>query len=106
MTDLTIDTKQKCKLCGGTFTVRDLLRLADHYWPELDVVCCKAPCCDHTEELRIENGTIERGYVYAAGAPHFAGMEEYDVPTLELEKKKRDLVFTLDGERRHIKQGH
>jgi len=88
MTNLTIDSIQKCKLCGGSFTVRAVLDLANHFWPEVDVVVCGSPCCDHREELRVEDGKVERGYVYAAGSAHFCGMEEYDVPTLEVETKR------------------
>jgi len=36
-------------------------------------------------------------YEDAAGSPHFAGMEEYDAPTLTIERQDTRLVFSLDG---------
>ncbi|MBN1269339.1 MAG: hypothetical protein JXB04_07120 [Kiritimatiellae bacterium] len=105
MTLPTIDSPQTCRLCGGRFTVRALLDRITHFWPEVDVVVSDSPCCHTAEELRIEDRKVERGYVYAAGAPHFCGMEVYDAPTLELKEKQDTLVFVLDGKERTVAQG-
>jgi hypothetical protein len=99
---MTFDSPQTCRLCGGTFTVRALVEGLTHFWREVDVAVAEAPCCRATEELRIVNGRVERGYVYAAGAPHFCGMEVYEVPGLRGVAKGDALVFELDGVRRDI----
>lgn len=95
-----IDDARACGLCGGSFTVRELLDRVASFWPEVDVVVSRSACCGGPEELRISDGLVERGYVYAAGAPHFCGMEEYVVPGLEVREKGDRLVFALDGDER------
>ncbi|MDF7809642.1 hypothetical protein P4E94_19545 [Pontiellaceae bacterium B12219] len=102
MKNTTIDTIQKCKLCGGRFTIREVLSQPKYFWPEVDVVVCKASCCDHKEELSIKNNKVERGYVYAAASPHFCGMEIYDVPSLQLIENKDRLVFIFDGKKHEV----
>lgn len=92
-----IDAQQACNLCGGRFTIRAIIERISSFWPEVDVVVSETPCCHALEELRIENKRVWRGYIYAAGAPHFCGVEEYEVPTLELKRKDSVLVFELDG---------
>jgi hypothetical protein len=99
---MTFDAPQTCRLCGGSFTVRGLVEAVTHVWSAVDVAVSKAPCCGVPEELRLTNGRVERGYVYAAGAPHFCGMEVYEVPGLRGVAKGDALVFELDGVRRDI----
>ncbi len=94
---MDIHQEQNCRLCGGKFTVKDILELADYYWPSIDVLVCRSPCCEKTEELQLEEGQIERGYVYAAGAPHFAGMQLYKVPGLNVAKSSRAITYTVNG---------
>jgi hypothetical protein len=94
---MDIHQEQICRLCGGKFTVGGILELADFYWPRIDVLVCKSPCCEKTEELQLADGQIERGYVYAAGAPHFAGMELYKVPGLRVVKSSRAIKYTVSG---------
>jgi len=106
MKDPTIDTAQVCKLCGGAFTIRGILDHISYYTPAVDVVVAEGPCCHHTEELRIEEGKVVRGYVYAAGTSHFCGMEDYIVPGLELIEKTERLVFVLDGLKRVVPIEH
>ncbi len=94
---MDIFERQKCKICNGNFSIKSILDLAECYWAELDVLICKSPCCDSNEELMLSDGQIERGYVYAAGAPHFAGMEQYNVVGLTVVKDSKSLIYTLDG---------
>ena len=79
-----IDERQPCCMCGGTFTVRALIEAADRYWPSLNVVYSRSPCCQSQQELSVHTNKIIRGYTYAAGEPHFCGMEEYDAPGIDL----------------------
>ena len=92
---MDLDQPQTCKLCGGEFTVYGILSFAQYYWPELDVLVCKSPCCKRREELQLKEGAIERGYVYAAASAHFAGMELYKAPNLQVTKSSKSIVFNL-----------
>jgi hypothetical protein len=91
-------------LCGGTFTVRAVLESAEKYWPMLDVVFATRPCCGAREELQLRPNGVWCGYLYAAGAPHYAAMEEYAAPGLELFSSPNGLRFTLDGRKFEIPQ--
>ena len=102
---MTIDDTRTCPLCGGSFTVRALLDRVASFWPEVGVVVSGVPCCGRPEELRISDGLVERGYVYAAGSPHFCGMEEYVVLGLKVREKGDRLVFVLDGDERTVERG-
>ncbi|MBL8046452.1 MAG: hypothetical protein JNL09_07925 [Anaerolineales bacterium] len=93
----TIDTPQTCVLCGGTFTVRAVLEAAEKYWPWLDVVFATRPCCGGREELQLRPNVVWCGYLYAAGAPHYAAMEEYAAPGLTLSASANGITFMLDG---------
>lgn len=94
---LTIDSPQTCKLCGGTFTLRAVLEAAEKYWPALDVTFAARPCCGARDELQLRPNIVWHGYLYAAGQPHFAGMEEYAVPGLTVRAGLDGITFTLDG---------
>lgn len=94
---MDINHQQTCKLCGGNFSVGEILSFAEFYWPELDVLVCKSPCCQKSEELQLSEGVVERGYVYAAGSPHFAGMEVYKAPNLHVSKRSQAIIFNLGG---------
>jgi hypothetical protein len=94
---MDINHEQECKLCGGEFSVQGILSLAEYYWPELDVLVCKSPCCQKSEELQLKAGVVERGYVYAAGSAHFAGMELYKAPNLKVSKSSQAITFNLSG---------
>jgi hypothetical protein len=94
---MNINEEQQCKLCAGHFTIIGILDNAQSYWPELNVLHCQSPCCKKTEELQLKTGQIERGYVYAASSPHFAGMEQYQVPDLVVSKTSKALTFKLNN---------
>ena len=54
-------------------------------------------CCDRCgarTEARIEHGKILLGYVYAAGAPHFASMVEIAATNLVVSHEPDALVVT------------
>ncbi|WP_309708001.1 hypothetical protein [Armatimonas sp.] len=97
---MTIDTPQTCRLCDGTFTIRALLEAASQHWSALNVMISTSPCCKKQEELEIQTNKVIRGYVYAAGAPHFCGMEEYDAPGLALERREGRVWLLWEGTER------
>ena len=92
-----LDELQSCPLCGGTFTVLALIEAAFRYWPALNVVYSRSPCCQVQEELEIHTDKVIRGYIYAAGAPHFCGMDEYDAPGLKLDRHGEDYGLWWDN---------
>ena len=94
---MDINKEQKCRICDGSFTLKGILDRAEHYWPELDLLICKSPCCNKPEEIQIKDGQIVRGYVYAAGSPHFADMEHYTAPGLTVSKSMDSITYELHG---------
>ncbi|HSJ52604.1 MAG TPA: hypothetical protein VLC52_02565 [Anaerolineae bacterium] len=99
-----IDAAQRCLRCGGSFTVRALVERIAWFWPEVDVAVSALPCCQAVEELRLEDRKVWRGYVYAAGAPHFSPMEACEAPALVLKRNDSVLVFELDGVERVVER--
>ena len=94
---MPIDDPQPCRLCGGTFTIRALIEAAFRYWPSLNVVYSRSPCCQSQEELEVHSNKVIRGYTYAAGAPHFCGMEEYDAPGIVLACQGHDYCLCWEN---------
>jgi len=84
---MSLDSPIRCTRCKGTFTVRALVKAASQHWAALNVTITSTPCCQAREELEIVPGKVTRGYIYAAGAPHFCGMEEHEAPGLALERR-------------------
>ncbi len=84
--------------CKKTLTVGELLDAATHYDASLEIVIVKCPACAAQSEVRVSNDEIGLGYIYAAGAAHFAEMERFDVPGLAASITGTSLVVTL-GER-------
>jgi len=82
--------------------MRAILEAAESYWPALDVVFAVRPCCGARDEMQLQPNTLWHGYVYAAGAPHFAGMDEYAAPGLSVRAGLDGLTFTLDSRAFHL----
>ena len=85
-----------CHFCKQTYSPMDLIRKAESYRPETDVIRTVSPCCGHKEEIRLFRGKLERGYIYAAGAPHFSAEETYDVPGLICIQKNDGIRITVN----------
>ena len=100
-----IDTKINCALCGGEYTVRDAVLLANEAYRELDVVSAKTPCCSRREELWLRDAIVSRGYVYAAGQAHFADMENYEAPGLVVEYSDDEVSLRLGDYETTITRG-
>lgn len=97
------NTPISCSRCEGSYTVLDLVERAEDWWRNVDVVRSTTPCCAAREEIRIEPGKVGRGYVYAAGGPHFCGMVEYVCPEISDRKDSEEgLSFSLRGEGRWV----
>ncbi len=74
-----------------------MLDAVTRFDPSLDVVIVTCPSCAAASEVRLETGAIGWGYVYAAGAPHFAEMERDDVNDLRTSRDGDALVVTFEG---------
>jgi hypothetical protein len=84
--------------CKKELDVCEMLDATTKYDGALDIVFVKCPACAAQSEVRVSNGEIGVGYVYAAGAPHFAEMSRIDVPGLTAASEGSGLIVTL-GER-------
>ena len=89
-----VDDPIRCDACGQNYTVRQLLVAAYRCLPDLRITQCQTPCCGKPEELFLCDDQISRGYLYAAGAPHFAAMEEYAAPGLAVNYGPDRLLIT------------
>lgn len=72
----------KCVRCNSKYSITELFPFAIEYKAKLNVVIAKCPHCDSKKEIQILSGKIIYGYIYAAGEPHYCGMEEYSLDDL------------------------
>ena len=91
-------TPPPCWQCGAPFTADAWLDALVDWWAAVNVVRLACPACSAVEELSLETDAFERGYVYAAGTAHFAGMERYPLAGLAIRGFAAHLEVTL-GER-------
>jgi hypothetical protein len=91
-----------CWSCGAPFTPQRWLGGLMDWWARVNVTRLQCPACGQIEELSLADGGFERGYTYAAGSPHFAGMEPFDLPGLRVTAHADALEVTLDGETRRL----
>lgn len=68
--------------CGTILTLDELMAAVSAYLPECDVALMRCPRCGDQSEIQIRPDEIRLGYLYAAGAPHFATVFTTDVPGL------------------------
>ena len=99
-----LDTTIPCKLCGGEYTVRQLIAAADKCYRTLQVISARTPCCQSVEELWLRNGIASRGYVYAAGQAHFADMENYHAPDMVVTYSPEQVSLRLGDQERIIER--
>lgn len=93
----------RCGRCGADVAAAELLAGVEWYWSALGVFSGRSPCCGGVEEVRLRDGELTRGYVYAAGAPHFCPVEAYPVAGLRVEHG--DLVRVVwDGGQRTVER--
>jgi len=92
-----INIEITCKNCGKTFTIRDLIVNIKDCYVNLNVFRTITSCCESYEELALENGLALRGYVYAAGQPHFAAMEKYDADDLSVDYSENDVQVEFEN---------
>ena len=87
-----------CFGCQHELSALTFLRGVTDWWPRLDAAQHICPVCGHREELRLVQGKIELGYVYAAGTAHFAGMKTVELPGLEIVPGEHGLTMRCEGQ--------
>jgi hypothetical protein len=92
-----------CQVCREKFDAIDLLRNAVEYSPTTQTIRSFTPCCHSEETIRIHYKKLERGYIYAAGGPHFSPEEEYAIGDLDYEEADHVLKFAFNNEAKEIK---
>lgn len=95
-------TPPPCWQCGAPFTADAWLDALVDWWAAVNVVRLTCPACSTVEELSLGIDAFERGYVYAAGTAHFAGMEHYPLPGLAIRGFATHLEVTLGGRLRSL----
>ena len=97
----SLESNIECLGCHRTFPLVALLDASFDHWPRLEVIQTRTPCCGGKEEIRVSKGLIERGYVYAAGAPHFSSEQQFRVDDLSIETTEGAVVLVY-GDRRTV----
>jgi hypothetical protein len=87
-----------CLWCKSDFEPRELLALSNLFWPEINVVVTRTPCCDKPEEVRVETGRITLGYSYGAGSAHFCGMIDIEIDGLTVVLTSETIQISFAGQ--------
>jgi len=95
-------TPPPCWQCGAPFTADAWLDALVDWWAAVNVVRLACPACSAVEDVALETDAFERGYVYAAGTAHFAGMERHSLPGLAIRGFATHLEVTLGGRSRSL----
>ena len=90
---MNIQSNIQCNECSKEFSSEDLIRRISDYWKGVDAFISSTPCCNNKEEIQISESTISRGYVYAAGSPHFCRMEDYCFSDIEVHENDDFFIF-------------
>jgi len=95
----SVEVKIECPGCKTDVLVADVLRGASKYWPTEKVALhCYFSCCGGVHEASIRSGKISMGYLSAAGTAHFCGMEDYEIPGMQVCQCDAGLEVIYEGE--------
>jgi hypothetical protein len=97
-----VSKRLHCHACKRDLTTDEFLSSCDRYDASLDVVRFQCKGCGDSVDVRLANGAIGIGYVYAAGAPQFAEMDRVEVQGLHVSSDEGVRVVRLDGGRWRI----
>ena len=95
-------TEIRCPSCKTAIAPVAFLSACSDYWSVADTVKFTCPTCHAPTDARVEEGQVSLGYIYAAGGPHYCGMEEVSVPDLSVWRDGESLVSDLHGVERRI----
>jgi hypothetical protein len=85
----------QCPSCKQGISPGEFIGACSRYWRELNVVRFVCPLCQKSTEACIESTRISLGYTYAAGSPHFCGMEEFQVTELHAWPQDEGLMVRM-----------
>ncbi|WP_232664390.1 hypothetical protein [Pseudonocardia sp. TRM90224] len=83
-----------CPGCSHAVPLAEFLGACTAFSPALGTVQWQCPSCASTTDFRPVDGAVELGYVYAAGAAHFAAMDSVPTPGLAVRREPTRLVVT------------
>ena len=89
----------ECHSCGSRIAPMVLVERAESYWARLGLFVSSLPCCGTREEFQLRGDDLVRGYVYAAGQPHFCAVETYRVEGVRVEHGDPTRLVWDGGER-------
>lgn len=67
-----------CLECRTVFPPLEFLGRFERFRPNVRVLDWRCPRCGAQAEIRLVDDEVQRGYVYAAGEPHFS--DEHHIP--------------------------
>src|SRR5260221_10759239 len=85
----------RCDGCGRAFDVHQFLDACSGYWSVVGAVSFRCSSCGATEDVQVWPGSLRLGYIYAAGAPHFAAETTWEVPDVWRRKTGKALEVGL-----------
>lgn len=86
-----------CSWCDAEFGVGDFLDQCRFYWRDVRSVRWDCPRCGKWEDIGLGRDEVRRGYVYSAGAAHFAHMDSARVPGLRPDGTGEGLTIEYGG---------
>ena len=84
-----------CTRCKKQIPIDVFFDSCTNYFPDLRVMECTCPGCGDRIEAQPEPGAVWLGYIYAAGQPHFSGMEKVLVEGLRVSAGSQSMQITL-----------
>ena len=85
----------QCPACKKMIPIERFLDSGESYDPGLKVLFFRCFDCGSTVEAQVEHGVMWLGYIYAAGAAHFAAMEKVNVDGLSVNRCSRSVEIRL-----------
>ena len=86
-----------CSSCRRRLRLDEVLKGLKTYWRDLDLAVLACAYCGSELQLRASNDEVSLGYIYAAGAPHFATVTPVNVPGLAVTKTDAGLLLEYAG---------
>lgn len=86
----------RCFKCGHEPAVGEFLMGLCSWWPQLRIAHHVCPECSFKQELQLGHAAIKFGYAYAAGSPHFAAIQQVQIPGIEIAESTTQLEVKFD----------
>jgi len=86
--------------CGTELGPESLLDAATDYDAGMGTLATTCPRCGQGLTIQPRRGSVEVGYVYSSGSPHFEGLETVSARGLATEERDDDVLVIALGARR------